>query len=151
MSKVRGSRSDAQLVMEAAARRVELREEQEAHGRTLAALREANRMLLKVVLTDRLAHPEDLELYVPLEKLTDASGRILWARVQTVVDELLVGRPNLATPRPRTAAPCPGGGLCSQPTGPVEAFTSGPEHAAQGATRSEPGAGADGSHPKELR
>lgn len=116
MSRVR---TDERLAAEAASRRRALREEQEAHGRTLTALRATNRELLRVVLADRLEHPEDLELYMQLEKLTDDVGRIVWPRVDAVVSELLVERPNLAA---RAAAgSCRKCGLRSQ-TGPVERF-----------------------------
>lgn len=135
---------------EAASRRLALREEQAAHAETWAALREANRALLRLALAGRLAFPRDLELYVSIEDLTDASGRLVWPRVTAVVDELLTQRPNLAAP---AASPeCPGCGLRSNPAGLIEAQASGTAETAQGATRCEPGAGADGiTHPTESR
>lgn len=84
-------RSDASLAAEAARRRVELRD-------TRAALTDANRMLLGVFLRDRLADPADFDVYIGAGAVTDSRGRILWARVDLLLDELLKAKPHLAAP-----------------------------------------------------
>lgn len=61
------------------------------------ALEEANQMLLGVYLRERLADPSDFHLFVGIESVTDRSGRIVWTRVDTLLDELLAMKPHLAT------------------------------------------------------
>ncbi len=55
-------------------------------------------MLLGLYLQERLADPSDFTVRVPLAHLVDEEGRLVWARVELLVDELLAARPHLGTP-----------------------------------------------------
>lgn len=94
--------NDQRLADEAARRRKELREEQARHAVTRQALREANRTAVRLSLQGRLVEPRDFEVYVGVDTVTDDDGRIEWARVETLVDELIAQRPHLATRRTQT-------------------------------------------------
>lgn len=61
---------------------------------------EQNRVLLTVFLQERLADPSDFELLVGMSAVLDASGRIMWRRVEVLVDELLAQKPHLAVSPP---------------------------------------------------
>lgn len=55
-------------------------------------------MLLGVFLRDRLADPADFDIYIGLAAVTDPGGRIVWARVDLMLAELLASKPHLAAP-----------------------------------------------------
>lgn len=71
---------------------------------TEAALEDANRTLLTMYLRDRLIDPSDFYLHNDPARLVDQDGRIVWPRVQMLVDELVRAKPHLATPKGRDAA-----------------------------------------------
>lgn len=89
-------RSGESLAAEAARRRKELREEERRHDETRGALVEANRTLLIYYLREWLQDPRDFLHMVPLETIVDGSGRIVWARVDAMVDEMLTQKPHYA-------------------------------------------------------
>jgi hypothetical protein len=68
-----------------------------------SALRDANQQLLVIYLRERLADPGDFEVYVDPGRVVDHSGRIVWARVAVLVDELLEVKPHLAAPDERVS------------------------------------------------
>ena len=89
-------RSGESLAAEAARRRKELREEERRHSDTRVALAEANRTLLIFYLREWLQDPRDFLHMVPLETVVDAAGRIVWGRVDVLVDEMLTQKPHYA-------------------------------------------------------
>ncbi|WP_372968537.1 hypothetical protein [Microbacterium sp.] len=94
------ARTPEQRLQDEAARwRKTLREEQARHAATRTALRDANRLLLRAALHERLADPRDFDVYVGIDSVTDAGGRLVWPRVFLLVDALTAERPHLATPR----------------------------------------------------
>lgn len=82
-------RSAESLADEAARWRRSYREAREV-------IAEQNRMLLGVVLREKLADPSDFDTYIGAEAVTDVSGRIVWRRLVLLVDELLERKPHLA-------------------------------------------------------
>ncbi|MEV8272686.1 hypothetical protein [Microbacterium sp. NPDC077184] len=76
--------------------RLSLRDEESRHAETRAALAEANRTLVIYYLREWLQDPRDFLHLVPIEQLVDPAGRILWGRVDVLVDELLDERPHYA-------------------------------------------------------
>ncbi|MGA1826997.1 hypothetical protein [Microbacterium sp.] len=65
---------------------------------TQSALADANRMLLGIYLRGRLADPTDFDIYVDADTIIDRTGRIVWARVDALLEELLSSKPYLAAP-----------------------------------------------------
>lgn len=76
--------------------RLALRAEERQHAETRQALAEANRTLVIYHLREWLQDPRDFLHLVPIEQLVDRAGRIVWARVDVLVDELLEERPHYA-------------------------------------------------------
>lgn len=93
-----GRTSEQRLRDECARWRRSLREEEARHASTRTVLEDANRMLLTVYLQERLADPRDFDVYIGLDRVVDGAGRIVWARVGGLIDELLRERPHLAAP-----------------------------------------------------
>lgn len=89
-------RSGESLAAEAARRRKELREEERRHAETRGALAEANRTLLIYYLREWLQDPRDFLHMVPIETVVDGAGRIVWSRVDVLVDEMLTEKPHYA-------------------------------------------------------
>lgn len=134
--------SDTRLSDEAARRRRQLREEQERHAVTRTALREANRLLLRLALHGRLADPSDFEIYTGgLGAVIDDAGRLVWSRVGLLVDELLRSRPHLGAGQGHTASTEAAVALMT--TEPHESEYS--DHGGQGPTRDGSGIGENGS------
>lgn len=133
--------SDTRLSEEAARRRRQLREEQERHAVTRAVLREANRALLRLFLGGRLADPSDFEIYAGgLDVVMDEEGRLVWRRVERLVDELLREKPHLAVRQRPTVSR-----EAAVSWNPTEAHQSeASDHGGQGPTRADQGsAGSD--------
>ncbi|WP_315551975.1 hypothetical protein [Microbacterium aurum] len=82
-------RNDVSLAAEAARYRHERNE-----ARALVA--EQNRVLLWVFLAERMADPADFTDRVDISLVLDARGRIVWSRVDALLEELLASRPHLA-------------------------------------------------------
>lgn len=98
--------NDDKLAAEAARRRRQLRGEEERHEATRTALRDANRLLLRLALRDHLREPGDFVIFIGgLDVVLDEVGRLDWSRVELLLGELLVERPHLATPNSEPPTP----------------------------------------------
>jgi hypothetical protein len=89
------TRTTQELADQAARWRKTAREAQGAAAALRKVIDEQNELLLRLYLQDRLADPSDFSAYVPTSEVIDATGRIAWARVQRLVDELLAKKPHL--------------------------------------------------------
>jgi hypothetical protein len=61
-------------------------------------IEEQNRMLLGVWLRGRLVDPGDFHVWIRLDSVVGADGRINWSRTSMLVDELLTQKPHLGAP-----------------------------------------------------
>lgn len=127
---------EKRLADEASRWRKSLREAQ-------AVIAEQNRVLLWVFLAERLADPRDFTDRVAIEHVVDRAGRIVWERVDTLVEDLIHARPHLAA-TPGATPPFREGMSAIEwlTNGTNRSATTVPDHGAQGATRDRPGAGA---------
>lgn len=113
--------SDTKLAAEAARYRRRMRNAETERDGLKQHVRELQGEVIKQLVTGRLTNPDDFDLFVGLDNVLGADGRLDLAKLDDALEELLTDRPYLhqATPAPKQRPKIPRGVTSgsSSPTG----------------------------------